>query len=171
MFWVKAASRGFDSRWPIPPGTYLAQAILACASYRPEKHYMRAPVRNTAQSAARSTGCSIPLHLHTCLRVKYLLRQCWEYRFIATDIRAGQPGESYPRYIGGERKGNCQRTAGSSHDFTFNTAHGPLPKLGRVLAGSTCSVHNSRWPINTRYDVRASHGRLISRCGHDLVRS
>jgi hypothetical protein len=27
----------------------------------------------------------------------------WEHRLIVTDVRAGQPGVSYPRYVGGER--------------------------------------------------------------------
>jgi hypothetical protein len=30
---------------------------------------------------------------------------CWEHRLTITDVRAGQPGVSYPRYIGGERNG------------------------------------------------------------------
>ncbi len=29
----------------------------------------------------------------------------WEHRLTVTDVRAGQPGISYPRYIGGERNG------------------------------------------------------------------
>jgi hypothetical protein len=29
----------------------------------------------------------------------------WEHRLTVTDVRAGQPGVSYPRYIGGERNG------------------------------------------------------------------
>jgi Plasmid pRiA4b ORF-3-like protein len=29
----------------------------------------------------------------------------WEHRLTVTDIRAGRPGGSYPRYVGGERNG------------------------------------------------------------------
>jgi hypothetical protein len=29
----------------------------------------------------------------------------WEHRLTVTDVHAGQPGLSYPRYIGGERNG------------------------------------------------------------------
>jgi hypothetical protein len=29
---------------------------------------------------------------------------CWEHRLIVTDVRPGQSGVSYPRYIGGENK-------------------------------------------------------------------
>ena len=29
----------------------------------------------------------------------------WEHRLTVTDVRAGEPGVSYPRYIGGERNG------------------------------------------------------------------
>ena len=29
----------------------------------------------------------------------------WEHRLTVTDIRAGEPGTSYPRYAGGEQNG------------------------------------------------------------------
>jgi hypothetical protein len=29
----------------------------------------------------------------------------WEHRLTVNDVRAGEPGVSYPRYIGGERNG------------------------------------------------------------------
>jgi Plasmid pRiA4b ORF-3-like protein len=32
----------------------------------------------------------------------YDFGDCWEHRLTVTDVRAGQPGVSYPRYIGGE---------------------------------------------------------------------
>jgi len=35
----------------------------------------------------------------------YDFGDCWEHRLTVTDIRAGKPGVSYPRYIGGERNG------------------------------------------------------------------
>jgi len=35
----------------------------------------------------------------------YDFGDCWEHRLTVTDIRAGEPGVSYPRYIGGERNG------------------------------------------------------------------
>jgi pRiA4b ORF-3-like protein len=35
----------------------------------------------------------------------YDFGDCWEHRLTVTDVRAGQHGVSYPRYIGGERNG------------------------------------------------------------------
>jgi hypothetical protein len=35
----------------------------------------------------------------------YDIGDCWEHRLSVTDVRAGEPGVSYPRYIGGERNG------------------------------------------------------------------
>jgi hypothetical protein len=35
----------------------------------------------------------------------YDFGDCWEHRLTITDVRAGQSGVSYPRYIGGERNG------------------------------------------------------------------
>jgi Plasmid pRiA4b ORF-3-like protein len=35
----------------------------------------------------------------------YDFGDCWEHRLSVTDVRAGEPGVSYPRYIGGERNG------------------------------------------------------------------
>lgn len=36
----------------------------------------------------------------------------WEHRLIVTDVRAGQPGISYPRYIGGEQNGPLEDCGG-----------------------------------------------------------
>jgi hypothetical protein len=41
----------------------------------------------------------------TAIEYTYDFGDCWEHRLIVTDVRAGQPGVSYPRYIGGERNG------------------------------------------------------------------
>lgn len=41
----------------------------------------------------------------TVIDYTYDFGDCWEHRLIVTDVRAGQPGVSYPRYIGGERNG------------------------------------------------------------------
>jgi len=35
----------------------------------------------------------------------YDFGDCWEHRLAVSNIRAGQPGVSYPRFIGGERNG------------------------------------------------------------------
>jgi Plasmid pRiA4b ORF-3-like protein len=35
----------------------------------------------------------------------YDFGDCWEHSLTATDVRAGQSGVSYPRYVGGERNG------------------------------------------------------------------
>jgi hypothetical protein len=40
----------------------------------------------------------------------YDFGDCWEHRLTVTDVRAGAPDTSYPRYVGGERNGppeNC----------------------------------------------------------------
>jgi Plasmid pRiA4b ORF-3-like protein len=39
----------------------------------------------------------------TVIDYLYDFGDCWEHRLVVTDVRAGQPGTSYPRYIGGER--------------------------------------------------------------------
>lgn len=41
----------------------------------------------------------------TVIDYVYDFGDCWEHRLTVTDIRAGQPGVSYPRYLGGERNG------------------------------------------------------------------
>ena len=41
----------------------------------------------------------------TVIDYTYDFGDCWEHRLTVTDVRAGQPGVSYPRYIGGERNG------------------------------------------------------------------
>jgi hypothetical protein len=41
----------------------------------------------------------------TIIEYTYDFGDCWEHRLTVTDIRAGQPGISYPRYIAGERNG------------------------------------------------------------------
>ncbi len=37
----------------------------------------------------------------TVIDYTYDFRDCWEHRLTITDVRAGQPDVSYPRYIGG----------------------------------------------------------------------
>jgi Plasmid pRiA4b ORF-3-like protein len=41
----------------------------------------------------------------TVIDYTYDLGDCWEHRLTVTDVRAGQPGVSYPHYIGGEQNG------------------------------------------------------------------
>ena len=41
----------------------------------------------------------------TIIDYTYDFGDCWEHRLTVTEIRAGQPGVSYPRYIGSERNG------------------------------------------------------------------
>lgn len=41
----------------------------------------------------------------TVIDYTYDFGDSWEHRLIVTGIRAGEPGISYPRYIGGERSG------------------------------------------------------------------
>ena len=39
----------------------------------------------------------------TTIDYLYDFGDCWEHRLTVTDVRAGEPGVSYPRYVGGER--------------------------------------------------------------------
>jgi Plasmid pRiA4b ORF-3-like protein len=41
----------------------------------------------------------------TVIDYTYDFGDCWEHRLTVTDVRAGKPEVSYPRYIGGERSG------------------------------------------------------------------
>jgi hypothetical protein len=41
----------------------------------------------------------------TIIDYTYDFGDCWEHRLIVTDVRAGQAGVSFPRYIGGEKNG------------------------------------------------------------------
>jgi hypothetical protein len=56
-----------------------------------------------------STSAARKLHLHDMLRPRrttidylYDFGDCWEVRLTVADIRAGEPGISYPRYVAGE---------------------------------------------------------------------
>jgi hypothetical protein len=44
----------------------------------------------------------------------YDFGDCWEHRLTVTDVRAGEPGVSYPRYIGGEGNGPPEDCGGIS---------------------------------------------------------
>ncbi len=51
----------------------------------------------------------------TVIDYTYDFGDCWEHRLTVTNVRAGEPGISYPRYIGGERNGppeDCGGIAG-----------------------------------------------------------
>jgi hypothetical protein len=48
----------------------------------------------------------------TVIDYTYDFGDCWEHRLTVTDVRAGQPGVSYPRYIGGERNGPLEDCGG-----------------------------------------------------------
>ena len=41
----------------------------------------------------------------TVIEYLYDFGDCWEHRLTVTGIRPGEPGISYPRYVGGERNG------------------------------------------------------------------
>ena len=41
----------------------------------------------------------------TKIEYVYDFGDCWEHRLTVTDVRAGNPSLSYPRYVGGERNG------------------------------------------------------------------
>ena len=43
----------------------------------------------------------------------------WEHRLTVTDVRTGQPGVSYPRYIGGERNGPPEDCGGIPGYYDF----------------------------------------------------
>jgi len=54
----------------------------------------------------------------TILDYTYDFGDQWDHRLTVTDIRAGEPGISYPRYIGGERNGPPR----ARRDVTTKTA-------------------------------------------------
>ena len=64
----------------------------------------------------------------------------WEHRLTVTDVRAGQPGVSYPRYIGGERNGppeDCggipDSTSCSKRSLILLTRATPISKNGLAI--------------------------------------
>jgi hypothetical protein len=50
----------------------------------------------------------------TVIDYTYDLGDCWEHRLTVTDVRTGQPGVSYPRYVSGERNGPPEDCGGIS---------------------------------------------------------
>jgi len=48
----------------------------------------------------------------TVIEYIYDFGDSWEHRLIVTHVRAGEPGISYPRYIGGERNGPLEDCGG-----------------------------------------------------------
>jgi pRiA4b ORF-3-like protein len=50
----------------------------------------------------------------TVINYVYDFGDYWEHRLTVTDVRAGQPGISYPRYIGGEQNGPPEDCGGIS---------------------------------------------------------
>jgi hypothetical protein len=50
----------------------------------------------------------------TVIDYTYDLGDCWEHRLTVTDVRTGQPGISYPRYVSGERNGPPEDCGGIS---------------------------------------------------------
>jgi hypothetical protein len=58
--------------------------------------------------ASRRPRCACATWLKprkTVIDYTYDFGDCWEHWLTVTDVRSGQPGVSYPRYIGGERNG------------------------------------------------------------------
>lgn len=58
----------------------------------------------------------------TVIDYTYDFGDCWEHRLTVTDVRAGQPGVSYPRYVGGERNGPPEDCGGISGFYEWLTA-------------------------------------------------
>ena len=54
----------------------------------------------------------------------YDFGDCWEHRLIVTDIRQGEPGVSYPRYIGGEWAGPPEDCGGIPGFYEMLRARG-----------------------------------------------
>ncbi len=48
----------------------------------------------------------------TVIDYTYDFGDCWEHRLAVTDVRVGQQGVSYPRYVGGERNGPPEECGG-----------------------------------------------------------
>jgi hypothetical protein len=58
----------------------------------------------------------------TIIDYTYDFGDCWEHRLTVTDVRAGQPGVSYPGYVGGERNGPPEDCGGISGFYEWLTA-------------------------------------------------
>jgi hypothetical protein len=54
--------------------------------------------------ALMPAGCACAMR-KTVIDYTYDFGDCWEHRLTVTDVRAGEPDVSYPRYVGGERNG------------------------------------------------------------------
>jgi hypothetical protein len=50
----------------------------------------------------------------TIIDQTYDFGDCWAHRLAVSNIRAGQPGISYPRFMGGERNGPPDDCGGNS---------------------------------------------------------
>ena len=76
----------------------------------------------------------------TTLDYTYDFCDNWEHRLIVSDVRQGEPGCSYPRYIGGERAcppEDCGGTSGFYEmlDARADPTHDDHAEIGEWLDG------------------------------------
>ena len=90
----------------------------------------------------------------TVLDYTYDFGDQWEHRLTVTDVRAGEPGGSYPRYIGGERNGppeDCGGISGSTNGSKlFQTR--PMRAMRRPKNGgrtNTIPAHSMSCRLDT----------------------
>ena len=76
----------------------------------------------------------------TVLDYTYDFGDQWEHQLTVTDIRAGEPGVPYPRYVGGERNGPPEDCGGITGFYEWlgaisdPTTRAMLkPKNGRMI--------------------------------------
>ena len=95
----------------------------------------------------------------TTIDYLYDFGDCWEHRLTVTNVRAGDPNLSYPRYIAGERNGPPEDCGGipgfyrpgGSH--TFGSSHQPAydkcrvcPHRHRRASTTPASRLRKKWP-------------------------
>jgi hypothetical protein len=91
----------------------------------------------------------------------YDFGDCWEHRLTVTDVRAGEPGVSYPRYISGEGNGPPEDCGGISGFY----------ELLEVLADPKNPVHGDAKKWSADYDpntfdelpIKYALGRIANR--------
>ena len=82
----------------------------------------------------------------TVIDYTYDFGDSWEHRLTVTDVRAGQPGVSYPRYIAGERNGPPEDCGGIPGFYELleaitdpaHPSHAHLKEWARRLRSRTC---------------------------------
>jgi hypothetical protein len=105
----------------------------------------------------------------TVIDYTYDFGDCWERRLTVTDVRAGQPGVSYPRYVGGERNGPPEDCGGISGFYEWLTALADPKHEGHALrAAEDLSTHSRSMKRSKLWQLWQKRPRRRSRLSTDL---